>query len=60
MVYDNACFTWSNMELWALESGGIPILYPFVYITMLLLREAFWLLILHSGTPEPPQRHLCS
>ena len=25
MVYDNTCFTWSNMELRALESGGIPL-----------------------------------
>ena len=30
----------------------------FVYITTLLLRDASWILILHCGPPEPPQRHL--
>ena len=30
----------------------------FVYITTLLLRDASWILILHCGTPERPQRHL--
>ena len=30
----------------------------FVYITTLLLRDASWILILHCGIPEPPQRHL--
>ena len=29
----------------------------FVYITTLLLRNASWILILHCGTPERPQRH---
>ena len=32
----------------------------FVYITMPLLRDASWILILHCGTPEPAQRHLYS
>ena len=33
----------------------------FVYIPTPLLRDASWILILHCGTPEPPQRHLnCS
>ena len=30
----------------------------FVYITTLLLRDVSWILILHCGTPERPQRHL--
>ena len=40
------------------SGGGWAQFRMFVYITTLLLREAFWLLILHCGTPEPPQRHL--
>ena len=35
------------------SSGGWRV-RMFVYITTLLWREAFWLLILHCGTPEPP------
>ena len=38
--------------------GGFGSFRWFVYITMLLLRDASWILILHCGTPEPPQRHL--
>ena len=30
----------------------------FVYIITLLLRDASWILILHCGPPEEPQRHL--
>ena len=38
--------------------GGFGSYRWFVYITTLLLRDAFWILILHCGPPEPPQRHL--
>ena len=38
--------------------GGFGSYRWFVYITMLLLRDASGILILHCGTPEPPQRHL--
>ena len=40
-----------------LGSGGSRVRW-FVYITTLLLRDASWVLILHCGPPEPPQRHL--
>ena len=38
--------------------GGFGSYQWFVYITTLLLRNASWILILHCGPPEPPQRHL--
>ena len=38
--------------------GGFGSYRWFVYITTLLLRDASWILILHCGTHEPPQRHL--
>ena len=38
--------------------GGFGSYRWFVYITTLLLRDASWILILHCGPPEPPQRHL--
>ena len=38
--------------------GGFGSYRWFVYITMLLLRDASSILILHCGPPEPPQRHL--
>ena len=39
-------------------NGGFGSYRWFVYITTLLLRDASWILILHCGPPEPPQRHL--
>ena len=38
--------------------GGFGSYRWFVYITTILLRDAPWILILHFGPPEPPQRHL--
>ena len=38
--------------------GGFGSYRWFVHIKTLLLRDASWILILHCGTPEPPQRHL--
>ena len=38
--------------------GGLGRYRWFVYTTTLLLRDASWILILHCGPPEPPQRHL--
>ena len=38
--------------------GGFGSYRWFVYKTTLLLRDASWILILHCGTHEPPQRHL--
>ena len=38
--------------------GGFGSYRWFVYITTLLLQDASWILILHCGPPELPQRHL--
>ena len=43
--------------IWIRVDGGFGHYRWFVYIT-LLLRDASWILILHCGPPEPPQRHL--
>ena len=43
------------MAPWSVRvAGGFGSYRMFVYITTLLLREVFWLLKLHCGTPEPP------
>ena len=38
--------------------GGFGRYRWFAYITTLLLLDASWILILHCGPPELPQRHL--